>query len=133
MIKVLVNGTFDIIHLGHLELLNYAKSRGDYLLVAIDVDSRVKQLKGSSRPINTQIERKILLENLKAVDEVRFFTTDEDLNEMIKECDKLVKGSDYKGKDIVGSEFCKELIFFDRIEQYSSTNKIETIKNRKWD
>jgi D-beta-D-heptose 7-phosphate kinase/D-beta-D-heptose 1-phosphate adenosyltransferase len=71
-----------------------------------------------------------LLENLKAVDEVRFFTTDEDLNEMIKECDKLVKGSDYKGKDIVGSEFCKELIFFDRIEQYSSTNKIETIKSR---
>ena len=131
MIKVLVNGTFDIIHLGHLELLNYAKSQGDYLLVAIDVDSRVKQLKGSSRPINTQIERKILLENLKAVDEVRFFTTDEDLNNMIKECDKLVKGSDYKGKYIVGSEFCKELIFFDRIEQYSSTNKIETIKNRK--
>ena len=130
MIKVLVNGTFDIIHLGHLELLNYAKSQGDYLLVAIDVDSRVTHLKGSSRPINTQIERKILLENLKAVDEVRFFTTDEDLNEMIKECDKLVKGSDYKGKDIVGSEFCKELIFFDRIEQYSSTNKIETIKSR---
>ena len=130
MIKVLVNGTFDIIHLGHLELLNYAKSQGDYLLVAIDVDSRVTRLKGSSRPINTQIERKILLENLKAVDEVRFFTTDKDLNEMIKECDKLVKGSDYKGKDIVGSEFCKELIFFDRIEQYSSTNKIETIKSR---
>ena len=130
MIKVLVNGTFDIIHLGHLELLNYAKSQGDYLLVAIDVDSRVTHLKGSSRPINTQIERKILLENLKAVDEVRFFTTDKDLNEMIKECDKLVKGSDYKGKDIVGSEFCKELIFFDRIEQYSSTNKIETIKSR---
>lgn len=130
MIKVLVNGTFDIIHLGHLELLNYAKSQGDYLLVAIDVDPRVNQLKGSSRPINNQNERKTLLENLKAVDEVRFFTTDEDLNEMIKECDKLVKGSDYKGKDIVGSEFCKELIFFDRIEQYSSTNKIETIKSR---
>ena len=130
MIKVLVNGTFDIIHLGHLELLNYAKSQGNYLLVAIDVDSRVNQLKGPSRPINNQIERKTLLENLKAVDEVRFFTTDEDLNEMIKECDKLVKGSDYKGKDIVGSEFCKELIFFDRIEQYSSTNKIETIKSR---
>jgi len=128
MIKVLVNGTFDIIHLGHLELLNYAKSQGEYLLVAIDVDERVKQLKGISRPINNQFERKTLLENLKAVDEVRFFTTDEDLNDMIKECDKLVKGSDYKGKEIVGSEFCKELIFFDRIEQYSSTNKIETIK-----
>jgi D-beta-D-heptose 7-phosphate kinase/D-beta-D-heptose 1-phosphate adenosyltransferase len=128
MIKVLVNGTFDIIHLGHLELLNYAKSQGEYLLVAIDVDERVKQLKGLSRPINNQFERKTLLENLKAVDEVRFFTTDEDLNDMIKECDKLVKGSDYRGKEIVGSEFCKELIFFDRIEQYSSTNKIETIK-----
>lgn len=129
MIKVLVNGTFDIIHIGHLELLNYAKSQGDYLIVAIDVDERVKRLKGSTRPINNQFERKTLLENLKAVDEVRLFTTDEDLNVMIKECNKLIKGSDYKGKEIVGSEFCKELIFFDRIEQYSSTKKIETIKS----
>ena len=129
MIKVLVNGTFDIIHIGHLELLNYAKSQGDYLIVAIDVDERVKRLKGPTRPINNQFERKTLLENLKAVDEVRLFTTDEDLNVMIKECNKLIKGSDYKGKEIVGSEFCKELIFFDRIEQYSSTKKIETIKS----
>jgi D-beta-D-heptose 7-phosphate kinase/D-beta-D-heptose 1-phosphate adenosyltransferase len=129
MIKVLVNGTFDIIHIGHLALLNYAKSQGDYLIVAIDVDERVKRLKGSTRPINNQFERKTLLENLKAVDEVRLFTTDEDLNVMIKECNILIKGSDYKGKEIVGSEFCKELIFFDRIEQYSSTKKIETIKS----
>jgi cytidyltransferase-like protein len=69
MRKVFVNGTFDIIHLGHLALFNYAKSLGDFLLVAIDSDKRVKQLKGNDRPINNQIERKTLLENLKAIDE----------------------------------------------------------------
>ena len=62
--KVFVNGTFDLLHRGHLELLNYAKSMGDYLMVGIDTDDRVREKKGPTRPIHNQEERKFFLENL---------------------------------------------------------------------
>lgn len=130
MKKIIVNGTFDIVHLGHLELLNYAKSLGDYLIVAIDTDSRVAQLKGPGRPINNQIERKTLLQNLKAVDEVRLFGSDQELIDIIKECSIMVKGSDYEGKPIVGEHDIAEIVFFKRIDGYSSTEKIQHIPNR---
>jgi len=130
MSKVIVNGTFDIIHPGHLALLNYARSLGDSLVVAIDTDERVKELKGPSRPINNQHERKLLLENLKSVDEVYLFSSKEELIDLIGECDIMVKGSDYRGKSVVGETNCKQVIYFDRIDEYSSTKKIEHIINR---
>lgn len=130
MKRVIVNGTFDIVHLGHLELLNYAKSLGDYLIVAIDTDSRVTKLKGPGRPINHQIERKVLLQNLKAVDEVRLFNSDQELIDIIKECSIMVKGSDYEGKPIVGEHDIAEIVFFKRLDGYSSTQKIQHIANR---
>jgi D-beta-D-heptose 7-phosphate kinase/D-beta-D-heptose 1-phosphate adenosyltransferase len=126
MIKVVVNGTFDIIHPGHLALLNYAKSLGDFLIVAIDTDSRVKDLKGVSRPVNNQDERKLLLENLKAVNEVRIFNSSEELIEIIKECSIMVKGSDYKGKSIIGERYCSQVVYYDRTE-HSTTQKIQNI------
>ena len=98
--------------------------------MAIDTDSRVAQLKGPSRPINNEFERKLLLENLKSVDEVRIFHSDQDLIDIIKECSIMVKGSDYVGKPIVGAEYCKEIKFFNRINEYSTTNKIQYIINR---
>ena len=70
MTRVIVNGTFDILHPGHVALLTYAKSLGDFLIVAIDSDERVKKLKGSDRPINGQEDRKTMLEALKPVDKV---------------------------------------------------------------
>jgi D-beta-D-heptose 7-phosphate kinase/D-beta-D-heptose 1-phosphate adenosyltransferase len=127
---VFVNGTFDIIHLGHLALFNYAKSLGDFLLVAIDSDNRVKQLKGNSRPVNNEHERKTLLENLKAIDKVQIFDTDQELIDIIATCDIMVKGSDYINKPIVGEHVCKQIIFFDRINGYSTTKKIQSITNR---
>lgn len=130
MKRVIVNGTFDIVHLGHLELLNYAKSLGDYLIVAIDTDIRVTRLKGPSRPINNQIERKTLLQNLRAVDEVRLFGSDQELIDIIKECSIMVKGSDYRGQPIVGENDIAEIVFFERINGYSSTEKIQHIANR---
>lgn len=130
MIQVVVNGTFDIVHLGHLALLNYAKSQGDRLIVAIDSDRRVRELKGPKRPINNQFERKTLLENLRAVDEVRVFNSDKELIDIIARCDIMVKGSDYRGKTIVGATYCKNLIYFERLDDYSTTNKIQHIIDR---
>jgi D-beta-D-heptose 7-phosphate kinase/D-beta-D-heptose 1-phosphate adenosyltransferase len=128
--KIVVNGTFDIIHPGHLALLNYAKSLGDFLIVVIDSDERVKRLKGTSRPINNQYERKLLLENLKAVDEVQVFDSNEQLVDIIKQCAIMVKGSDYKGKSVIGEANC-QVVYFDRIDEYSSTQKIQDIIDRR--
>lgn len=130
MKRIIVNGTFDVLHPGHIALLNYAKSLGDFLVVAIDADERVKQLKGTQRPINNQFERKLLLENLKAVDQVLIFDSSEELVEIIKSCAIMVKGSDYKGRSVIGESDC-QVIYFDRIDEYSSTKKIQDIINRR--
>ena len=129
--KVIVNGTFDLLHVGHVALLEYAKSLGDHLLVCIDSDSRVKQLKGESRPINTQADRVKMLSALRCVDMVQVFDTKEQLIEQIKlyQPDIMVKGSDYKGKSIVGESLCKQVIYYDKTE-HSTTKTIQHIVNR---
>lgn len=132
MTRIFVNGTFDIVHRGHLELLNYARSLGTYLLVAVDTDRRVKELKGSSRPINNQSDRVMLLENLRSVNAVWTFDSDEELRNIIKNYkpDIMVKGSDYRDKPIIGSQYCKEIKFVELVNGYSTTNKIQDIINR---
>jgi rfaE bifunctional protein nucleotidyltransferase chain/domain len=132
MKKIVVNGTFDILHIGHLALLNYAKSLGDYLLVLIDSDIRVKELKGSNRPINNQLERKEFLLNLKSVDQVEIFNNQEELEILLAQyqADIMVKGGDHKNGRGTGKRFCKEVIYFDRINGYSTTEKIQNIINR---
>ena len=133
MIHVMVNGTFDILHRGHIELLNFAKSKGDRLLVAIDTDRRVKELKGEDRPVNNQEDRKFHLENLKAVDGVMFFDTKEELIEIMKgwEPDVYVKGSDWKhDKKSTAEQYCKQVIYYDRVGDYSTTNIIQRIADR---
>jgi D-beta-D-heptose 7-phosphate kinase/D-beta-D-heptose 1-phosphate adenosyltransferase len=132
MKRVMVNGTFDILHRGHIELLNFAKSQGDRLLVAIDTDRRVKELKGSSRPVNNQQDRKFHLENLKAVDGVMFFDTKEELIEIMKgwSPDVYVKGSDWKNGEGTAEQYSKEVIYYDRVGDYSTTNIIKNIINR---
>ena len=130
MKKVFVNGTFDIIHRGQLELLTFARNQGDWLTVAIDSNRRVKQLKGHSRPVNDVSERADLLQHLRAVDQVIVFDTDEELIALISQHDVMVKGSDYQNKHIVGADVCKEIIFFERLNGYSTTEKIQHIVNR---
>lgn len=132
MTKVFVNGTFDLLHRGHLELLNYAKGLGDYLCVGIDTDERVKEKKGPKRPIHNQEERKFFLENLKSVDEVRFFSNDDELKKLIKSFnpDIMIVGSDWKNKSVIGSYHASKLIFFDRIDDYSTTKTIQSIIDR---
>ncbi len=129
----MVNGTFDILHRGHIELLNYARSLGDCLLVAIDTDRRVKELKGNDRPINNQEDRKFHLANLKAVDSVCFFDSKEELIELMKHWkpDIYVKGSDWKGSEGTAHKYSKQVIYYDRVGNYSTTNTIQSIINRR--
>lgn len=130
--KIFVNGTFDILHRGHIELLQYARSLGTELLVAIDADSRVRALKGEHRPVNNQLDRKLMLESLRFVDSVWIFFDDEELEEIIKNYspDIMVKGSDYRGRPIIGQHLCKEIKFYDRTE-HSTTRTIQDIINRR--
>jgi D-beta-D-heptose 7-phosphate kinase/D-beta-D-heptose 1-phosphate adenosyltransferase len=128
----MANGTYDVIHTGHIALLNYAKSLGDYLLVALDTDERIRQSKGPSRPVNNEQIRGVVMENFKAVDEVVFFNSDEELIDIIKRYnpDIRVIGSDWKGKPIVGEEFCREIAFFDRVNDESTTRTLDEYTKR---
>jgi D-beta-D-heptose 7-phosphate kinase/D-beta-D-heptose 1-phosphate adenosyltransferase len=131
--RVIVNGTFDILHRGHIEMLNFARSQGSYLLVAIDSDTLVTSLKGESRPINNQEDRKFALDNLKCVDAVWIFDSQEELEHICKiyKPHLMVKGSDYQGKAITGSQYCENIKFFELVPNYSTSKIIEDINNRK--
>lgn len=132
MTKVFVNGTFDVLHPGHVKLLDYAKSKGKCLLVAIDSDRRVRELKGPTRPWLNQDERKFMLESLACVDHVQIFDSDQELEDIILtyKPDLMVKGSDYLGKPIIGEEHVPAIEFFQRIDEYSSTKAIQHLATR---
>jgi len=134
MKKVWTNGTFDVLHVGHLKLLEYASSFGQ-LTVGIDTDKRVKELKGLDRPFNTTIDRKYFLESLKFVHEVVVFDSRQELINLVKkfEPDYMIVGSDYIDQPVFGSEYAKELLFFTKLEEYSTTtilNYEKHISNR---
>ena len=130
---VFTNGCFDIVHLGHLDYLSKAKNLGDILLIGLNTDESVKQIKGSHRPVTDQNARAIFLASLKFVDGVIFFSETTPYN-LIKEIkpDVLVKGSDYQIKEIVGADIVEEnggqIITLDFLEGYSTTSIIKKIK-----
>lgn len=140
--NIWVNGCFDIIHTGHIELLWYAKNYqpGDvypiftptnFLFVGLDTDERVKQLKGDKRPINNINTRLTIMKNLKMVDEVFIFNTDNDLRQLVKDnnIDYMIVGDQYRNKEVIGSENARLGVVFYRVDGRSSTNIIEKIKN----
>lgn len=120
--KVWVNGTFDVLHVGHIRLLEFAHSFGD-VRVGVDSDDRISLMKGKDRPFNTLSRRIEFLQSLKHVNDIVAFSTDEELSEKIKEYDPdiMVIGSDYKNKPIIGSEYPKKIVYFDRIDDLSTT------------
>jgi D-beta-D-heptose 7-phosphate kinase/D-beta-D-heptose 1-phosphate adenosyltransferase len=132
MKTIFVNGCFDILHPGHIELFKIAKSLGDCLIVATDTDEKIKIDKGNSRPINVLPHRKLMLESLKYIDVVLTFNTDLELERLIElyKPDILVKGGDWRNGKIVGKQFAKEVRFFDRYGEYSTTKFLEQLQNQ---
>lgn len=123
MVKVWVNGSFDVLHIGHVKLFEYASTLGS-VKVGIDTDKRIKSIKGPNRPFNSLSDRVEFLYSVKYIDSINIFDTTEQLIDLIKQYqpDYMVIGSDYRDKPIIGSEYIKEIIYFDRIKNKSTTN-----------
>lgn len=130
--QVFVNGTFDVLHPGHIALLRHARELGHYLMVAIDSDRRTRELKGERRPFFDQEARKFMVESISGVDEVIIFDSDHELEDIIREYapDVMVKGSDYKHRHIIGEEYCNRIEFFSRIHEYSTTKILQDTVDR---
>ena len=126
---VFTNGCFDILHAGHVRYLETAKSYGDVLILGLNSDKSVKELKGENRPINTQLDRAYILAALEAVDYVVIFDEDTpyDLIKAIKP-HVLVKGGDYEGKQVVGQDIADELKLVQFVDGKSTTKTIEKIQ-----
>ena len=125
---IFTNGCFDILHRGHVELLNYCKQIGGKVVVAINSDASIKRLKGESRPFYSQEDRKFMLESCKYVDEVVVFGEDTPYR-LINEIkpDIIVKGGDYKKQEVVGSDVA-EVQLFQYIDGYSTSKIIGDYK-----
>jgi len=127
---VFTNGVFDILHRGHVEYLEKAKSLGDVLMLGLNTDASVKKIKGSNRPVMGQEDRAIVLAGLSSVDYICLFeeeTPENLIQELIP--DILVKGGDYQIDDIVGRETVEanggKVVTIDLVEGQSTTSIIE--------
>ena len=126
---VFTNGCFDILHKGHVQYLDKAKSFGDVLILGLNSDASVSALKGPNRPINFEDDRGYILAALESVDYVVKFTDDTPLSLIeIVQPDVLVKGGDYEGKKVVGSEIAGELKLVQFVDGRSTTKTIEKIQ-----
>jgi len=123
------NGCFDILHLGHLKILQEAKTKGDVLVVGLNSDSSIRKIKGLNRPILNQKTRAKLLANLNPVDYVVLFNeaTPYNLIKRIKP-DVLVKGGDWKRNEIVGEKIAKKVYRVKLYPEHSTTRIINKIK-----
>jgi rfaE bifunctional protein nucleotidyltransferase chain/domain len=131
---VLTNGVFDILHKGHIELLKFSKMQGTKLIVAIDSDRRVKELKGSDRPINNQEDRRRILETNRYVDEVVIFDSVEELQGFYDTLspDVIVKGSEWTADEVRERDNIPENVqikVYPLVGDYSTTNTMNKIRD----
>ena len=130
---VFTNGCFDLVHRGHIEVLANTADLGDKLIIGLNSDSSIKELKGENRPIIDEMSRVILLASLQFVDAIVFFS-EETPYKLIETLvpDILAKGGDYKVTEIAGNEVVLEnggeVILVPFIDGFSSTNIVEKIK-----
>ena len=131
---VFTNGCFDLIHLGHLEILARSADLGDKLIVGINSDMSIKKIKGNSRPIIEEDSRAKQLAAIEFIDAVILFNEDTPYNLInILKPDVLTKGGDYKKNDVVGNQLINkeqiEVVIIPLTQGYSTTSILEKIKN----
>jgi D-beta-D-heptose 7-phosphate kinase/D-beta-D-heptose 1-phosphate adenosyltransferase len=129
MRKIWVNGSFDVLHIGHIRLLEYASTLGE-LCVGVDTDERIKKMKGDSRPFNSLKDRIEFLSSIKYINSIVSFGSDDELEKLIEsyEPDIIVIGDDYEYKPIIGVQFATSVVFFKKVEN-KSTTKILNYEN----
>ena len=123
MKRVWVNGCFDVLHLGHVRMLEFAKSLGGSLVAGIDSDTRVSELKGEDRPINDQLSRSEFLVALKSVDSVVVFDSKHEMRKLLRihRITDMVIGEEYREKEITGSDLVDKIHFFPKVGDFSTT------------
>ena len=123
MKRVWVNGCFDVLHLGHVRMLEFAKSLGGNLMVGIDSDTRVSKLKGEGRPINNQLSRSEFLVALRSVDSVVVFDSKHEMRKLLRihRITDMVIGEEYREKEITGSDLVDKIHFFPKVGDFSTT------------
>ena len=132
---IFTNGCFDILHVGHIELLNMCNQLGHKVIVGLNSDASVRKIKGKARPYNKEQDRKILLENLKSVSEVIIFEEDTPYN-LIKKLKPniLVKGGNYCADEVIGKDIVEayggEVIIFPTLGKYSTTAIAQNINDK---
>ena len=121
--KVWVNGTFDVMHVGHIKLLEQASKLGT-VRVGLDTDERIKSKKGPTRPVNTLEDRIEFMKSIRYVDSVVSFGSNKELEDRIKEWDAdiMVIGDDYKYHEIIGADLVDRVFFFEKIDGKSTSN-----------
>ena len=128
---VFTNGCFDILHVGHVAYLEQSRALGKYLVVGLNSDASVRRLKGGTRPINTQEDRKRMLLALRCVDAVYIFDEDTPLG-LIKRVkpDIITKGGDYRAEDVVGHGLAK-VVILPYVEGKSTTGVIDACSRER--
>ena len=128
---VWTNGTFDILHPGHIQLFKVARSLGDKVIVATDTDEKIKKDKGDHKPVNDLKYRVAMLESIKYIDVVLTFGDRPELEGLIQlyNPDILILGDDWRYGDVVGRDHAKEVRFLPRVGGYASSNTIKRIHN----
>ncbi len=123
------NGCFDLMHIGHVQYLQAAKKQNRILVVGLNSDKSIRSIKDPSRPICPQKSRAAVLASLQSVDFVVLFD-EETPYQLIKalQPDVLIKGADYKGKEVVGSDIVRKVELVKYVKGFSTTNIIEKIK-----
>jgi len=108
---VFTNGCFDILHVGHIQYLEQSRALGDKLIVGLNSDDSVRRLKGQSRPVNSQADRKRMLQALRCVDEVVIFDEDTPYDLIASlQPDIVTKGGDYRPEEVVGYDLAKVVV-----------------------
>ena len=128
---VFVNGTFDILHPGHVQLFKVARSLGEKVIVATDTDEKIREDKGGGKPVHSAGYRVAMLEAIKYIDTVLTFDNRQELEDLVEmySPDILLLGDDWRDGEVVGAEFAKEVRFLPRVGGYASSNIVKRIHN----